>query len=70
MGEPIAPNNMAVAQPLIYIFGEPSVRKIFSKTWNLREEGISEIEDFILQGGHKDQTEVFIAGVAVVKITI
>jgi hypothetical protein len=36
----------------------------------LREEGIAEIEDQILAGRPKDQTEVFIAGIAVVKQTI
>ena len=36
-GEPIAPSMMEIAAPLIDVFGEPLVRKIFSKTWNLRE---------------------------------
>ena len=46
---------MPVAQPLIGSFGEPSVRKIFSRAWNLREEGISEIEEQIMQGRGQGQ---------------
>jgi hypothetical protein len=70
MGEPISPNNMAVAQPLIEVFGEIPIRKIFSRTWNLREEGVAEIEDLIMQGRRKDQTEVFLASITVIKVTI
>lgn len=69
-GEPISPNNMAVAQPLINVFGEPPIRKIFSRTWNLREEGIAEIEDSIMSGRPNNVTEVFTACIAVVKLTI
>lgn len=54
IGEPITPKDMAAAQPLINIFGEPPIRKIFSRTWNLREEGISEVEEFILSGRHSN----------------
>jgi len=36
-GEPITPGLMAIAAPLIDVFGEPVIRKIFSRTWNLRE---------------------------------
>jgi len=61
---------MSIAQPLIEVFDEPPVRKIFSRTWNLREEGINEIEELIVSGRRKDQSELFVAGIAVVKQTI
>lgn len=69
-GEPIAPNMMSIAQPLIAVFDEPPMRKIFSRAWNLREEGINEIEEIIVSGRRKDQSELFVAGIAVVKQTI
>ena len=47
-GEPIESSKQAVAQPLIQAFGEMPVRKIFSRTWGLREEGIGDIEEIIL----------------------
>lgn len=31
--EPIPGDKMEIARPLIQAFGEPTVRKIFSKTW-------------------------------------
>lgn len=49
-GEPIAPAMMAVAAPLIDVFGEPVIRKVFSRTWNLREQGLAEIEEEIMRG--------------------
>jgi hypothetical protein len=36
---------MSIAQPLIDVFDEQAIRKIFSKTWTLREQGINEIEN-------------------------
>lgn len=44
IGEPISNENLIVAQPLIDFFGESAIRKIFSRTWTLREKGILEIE--------------------------
>jgi hypothetical protein len=70
MGEPILPKDMAAAQPLIDVFGEPSIRKIFSRAWNLREEGIAEIEDQIMQGRPTNPSEVFYHGITIVKQTI
>ena len=43
-GEPIAADKRGIAMPLVDVFGEPVIRKIFSRTWNLREEGIGEVE--------------------------
>ena len=38
---------MKYADPLIPIFGEETVKKVFSKKWVVREEGLKECEDFI-----------------------
>ena len=48
-GEPIANDKRSIADPLINVFGETTVRKIFSRTWALREDGIGILEDEILQ---------------------
>ena len=69
-GEPITPAMMAIAAPLIELFGEPVIRKIFSRTWNLREQGIAEIEEEILRGYKSDVTETFLGAVSIVKHTI
>ena len=61
---------MPIATPLIDVFGEPSIRKIFSRSWNLREEGIGEVEDQIMQGRPTNPNEVFFHGIAIVKQTI
>ena len=65
-GEPIAADKRQAAQPLINVFGEPVIRKIFSRTWALREKGIDEIEDDILNANKFDEAEAFVAGVGVV----
>ena len=58
---------MGVARPLIQVFGEPPVRKIFSRTWALREDGIGEIEDIILQGGISGDNLMFLNGIGVAR---
>lgn len=40
---------MKYAEPLIPVFGEDIVKKMFSKPWTVREEGLKECEDFIKQ---------------------
>jgi len=69
-GEPIAPAMMAIAVPLIEVFGEPVIRKIFSRTWNLREQGLGEIEEEIMRGYKSDLQDVFVAVVTIVKQSI
>lgn len=69
-GEPISADKRGAAQPLIDVFGEPAIRKIFSRTWALREKGIDEIENEILNNNRIDEAEAFVAGVAVVHHTI
>lgn len=66
-GEPITPAMMAIAAPLIEIFGEPVIRKVFSRTWNLREQGLAEIEEEIMRGYKSDITDTFLAAVTIVK---
>jgi|LauGreDrversion4_2_1035121.scaffolds.fasta_scaffold100830_1 hypothetical protein len=69
-GEPITPAMMAIAAPLIELFGEPVIRKIFSRTWNLREQGLAEIEEEILRGYKSEITDIFLGAVSIVKHTI
>jgi len=66
-GEPIAPAMMAIAAPLIDVFGEPVIRKIFSRTWNLREQGLGEIEEEIMRGYKSNLPDTFVAAVTIVK---
>ena len=41
----ISAENLKVAMPLINCFGDLVIRKLFSKTWQHREEALNEIED-------------------------
>lgn len=43
---------------------------IFSRTWGLREKGIDQIENEILDQNKFDEAEAFVAGVGVVRHTI
>jgi hypothetical protein len=55
---------------LIAIFGDLPVNKVFSKTWQHREEGINEIENMILNEGGLNEARAFVNGVGVVRYTI
>ena len=66
----IAPDKRAIAEPLIETFGEPNVKNIFSRTWSLREKGLQEIEDDIVNRRCGDEAEAFVGGVHIVKNTI
>ena len=55
-GEPIAADKRQAAQPLIDVFGEPVIRKIFSRTWALREKGIDQIENETLNQNKFDES--------------
>ena len=61
---------MGVARPLIQVFGEPTIRKVFSRTWGLREEGIGEIEEMILGGGNNTDGQMFLNGIGVANETL
>jgi len=43
--EEISPENMKYAEVLIPYFGEDTVKKMFSKPWASREEGLKECEE-------------------------
>lgn len=56
---------------MIDVFGEDAMRKIFSSTWALREEGINEVDDLMRNSGRRnDAGEYFVNGVGVSKLTI
>jgi hypothetical protein len=61
---------MEVARPLIAAFGEPIVRKIFSKTWQFREEGLNDIEAMIQSRRVSDEAKGFVNAVGAVRFTI
>lgn len=42
--EPIPQGKKKDVEPFIELFGEQTVRCVYSKTWNLREHGIKNIE--------------------------
>jgi hypothetical protein len=43
---------MKNAESLIPIFGEEVVKKMFSRPWALRDEGLKECEDIVLKNGN------------------
>ena len=59
-----------VAQPLLDAFGEVNIAKLFSKTWQLREEAINEIEDEVMNHQKLSNDQAFVASMGVVRHTI
>jgi hypothetical protein len=49
--EEISPENMKYAEALIPVFGEEVVKKMFSRPWALRDEGLKECEKIISRSG-------------------
>ena len=43
---------MKYAEPLIPIFGEGIIKKMFSKPWVTREEGLKDCEEVIKKNGN------------------
>ena len=43
---------MKYAESLIPIFGEDVVKKMFSRPWATRDEGLKECEDIVLKNGN------------------
>jgi len=43
---------MKYAEPLIPMFGEDIVKKMLSKPWVIREEGLKECEEIIKKNGN------------------
>jgi len=56
--------NEKKAEPFIRIFGEETMRKIFSKSWALREQGLKEIEKHVLskKGGPSGVKDSMLGG--------
>ena len=54
---------------MVQVFGELNVRKVFSKVWQLREEGIQNIENDILEEKFPE-SKAFVNGIGVVRYTI
>lgn len=50
--EEISPENMKYAEVLIPYFGEETVKKMFSKPWAAREEGLKECEEIVRKNGN------------------
>lgn len=61
---------MEVARPLIQTFGDHVIRKIFSKTWQFREEGLNEIEQMVMSGEVQDEAKGFVNAIGAVRYTI
>ncbi len=62
---------MKASQPLIDIFGEQVVRKLFSKTWQFREEALNIIEEEAVNNGRNyDSDELFVNSIGAVRFTI
>lgn len=47
--EPIAGKHSKAAEPLIPVFGEPTIRKLFSTKWQFRSDALEEIERATIQ---------------------
>jgi hypothetical protein len=45
---------MKYAEILIPVFGEEVVKKMFSKSWPTREEGLKECEEIVKKSGGSD----------------
>ncbi len=47
--EEIEGKHMKTAEPLIAVFGEETIRRLFSKKWQNRAKALEEIEQFTIQ---------------------
>jgi hypothetical protein len=52
------------------VFGEGNIRKVFSKTWQFREEGIQNLENEIINEGNFNDGKGFVNGIGVVRYTV
>ena len=69
--EELTAEDRKTAGPMIDVFGEDAMRKIFSSTWALREEGINEVDDLLRNAGRRSEAaEYFVNAVGVSKLTI
>jgi len=58
------------SQLLIDTFGEMLVRKLFSKTWQLRDEALADIEDEVINQNKHRADEAFVSSIGAVNFTI
>ena len=62
--------NRKNASQLIDAFGEEVVAKLFSKTWQTREDALNQIEDLTVNSNQMSQEEAFVSGVGAAYFTI
>jgi hypothetical protein len=55
---------------LVAVFGESTVRKVFSKVWQFREEAVTVIENEIINEGKHNEAKAFVGGVGVARYTV
>lgn len=67
--EDLSPDIRKNVGPMIDAFGEMTVRKIFTKTWQLREEALNEVEDQCFSRNLSDE-DSFVNAVGAVRYTI
>lgn len=76
MPEPLTSQTAKFADPLIGILGEDICRRLFSKTWQFREEALQQIDTELQNGasselfGGRDNTTVFTAIEGAIRHTI
>ena len=61
---------MEVSRPLIQAFGEQVVRKIFSKTWQFRDEGLNDVEQMVMGREVSDEAKGFVNAIGAVRYTL
>ena len=66
----ISAQNLKVALPLINCFGDLVIRKLFSKTWQHREEALNEIEDLAINGNQIGEEDAFLNSIGAINFTI
>lgn len=67
----LSSENRSAASLLIDVFGENDVKKLFSSTWQLREEALQSIEDKIMSSRVKAKAQdIFVASTGAVRFTI
>ena len=69
--EDLAHEDRKLGQPMIEMWGEELIQKIFSKTWQLREEGLDSLEEEIRMRKNKyNKNEAFVNSVGIARFTI
>mmetsp|Transcript_11417 Transcript_11417/g.19278 ORF Transcript_11417/g.19278 Transcript_11417/m.19278 type:complete len:126 (+) Transcript_11417:1350-1727(+) len=69
--EELSSENRKNAQSLISFFGEEVVKGLFSKTWQLREEALTQIESLVVnKRSGLSKEEAFLNAIGAVRFTI